>query len=180
MSQEPHSFGATLSKGDRIITYLVGCGIILAPLVASVSLLVRFQDKRFLLLSMVSLLLVWYLMRWRIQQFSATREAIAIERGVGEATILFTDIQKISRLTAWPRGMTLRLFGIGGFYGSQGIFWNKTFGKFYLYLTDSRHMIEILEKNGQRTIISPDTPEEFLRTVAKIRIEGGFDFEIIK
>ncbi len=181
MDQEIYAFGATLSRMDKIITRIVGYGAIMGiPFTIGISFAFSFRDARFLLLPLVALSLFWYLYRWRVRQFSLARETITIERGVGDVIIPIARIQKISRLAAWPRGITLRLFGIGGFYGSQGIFWNKTFGRFYLYLTDSKHMIEIIEKNGRRTIISPDTPEQFLDIITKIKTEHHLDFELIR
>ena len=64
-----------------------------------------------------------------------------------------------------PRGV--RLWGNGGLFAATGIFWNKAYGVFRAYLTSARYQDYVLvETRTQKILISPENPEEFVKTWA--------------
>jgi len=61
---------------------------------------------------------------------------------------------------------TVRLFGVGGFFGGYGLFWNRSLGVFYAYITNLKTLVFIKYDNGRKILLSPDRPQEFLEAVA--------------
>ena len=79
---------------------------------------------------------------------------------------VFQAVTGCSTLTARPpRGV--RLWGNGGLFAATGIFWNKAYGIFRAYVTSARYQDYVLvSTRTQKILISPENPEEFVRTWA--------------
>jgi hypothetical protein len=63
-------------------------------------------------------------------------------------------------------GRALRLFGVGGFFGSYGLFWSSTLGRFRLYATRSGQAV-ILRRSGDALPIVL-TPDDVAGTIGAI------------
>ena len=80
-----------------------------------------------------------------------------------------------------PDGASFGLARVDGFHGTFGIFWNRNWGRYRVYVTNAEHTVEIRLANGSRVIISPDDPQDFLQAVrhaieltgARISVQGG-------
>jgi len=60
--------------------------------------------------------------------------------------------------------MGVRLWGNGGLFAATGIFWNKEYGVFRVYVTSARHQDYVLVATRTRKIlISPEDPAQFVR-----------------
>ena len=98
---------------------------------------------------------------------------IAYELTGDQLTVRFRMGQKVfpavtgcATLTARPP-MGLRLWGNGGLFAATGIFWNKAYGVYRAYVTSARYQDYVLvETRTQKILISPENPEEFVRTWA--------------
>jgi hypothetical protein len=60
----------------------------------------------------------------------------------------------------------VRLFGVGGFFGSYGLFWSRTLGRFRLYAT-RRGQAVIVRRRGEALPIVL-TPDDVAGTIAAI------------
>jgi hypothetical protein len=60
----------------------------------------------------------------------------------------------------------LRLFGVGGFFGSYGLFWSDTFGRFRLYGTHRGQAVVVVRKGTQLPVIV--TPDDVAGTIEAI------------
>jgi hypothetical protein len=98
---------------------------------------------------------------------------VAYELAGDQLTVRFRSGQKVfpavtgcSSLTArLPMG--LRLWGNGGLFAATGIFWNKAWGVYRAYVTSARYQDYVLvETQTHKVLISPENPEEFVRTWA--------------
>jgi hypothetical protein len=79
---------------------------------------------------------------------------------------VFPGVTGCNTLTARPP-MGLRLWGNGGLFAATGIFWNKAYGVYWAYLTSARYQDYVLvETRTQKILISPENPEEFVKTWA--------------
>ena len=79
---------------------------------------------------------------------------------------VFPAVTRCSTLTARPP-MGLRLWGNGGLFAGTGIFWNQAYGVFRAYVTSARYQDYVLvETRTRKVLISPENPEEFVRTWA--------------
>ena len=57
----------------------------------------------------------------------------------------------------------IRLWGNGGLFSATGIFWNKQYGIFRAYVTNSkRTYLVLVETPSHKVIISPEKPAEFV------------------
>jgi hypothetical protein len=58
---------------------------------------------------------------------------------------------------------TLRLFGNGGLFAGVGVFWNRKFGTFRMYVTSARYQDWVLvETSSRKIVISPEDPKAFV------------------
>ncbi len=58
---------------------------------------------------------------------------------------------------------TVRLWGNGGVFAGTGIFWNKRYGVFRMYVTNARQKdFVVVETENQIVIISPENPQVFI------------------
>ena len=58
---------------------------------------------------------------------------------------------------------TIRLWGNGGVFAGTGIFWNKLYGVFRMYITHSKQSdFVVVETDQQIVIISPENPKMFI------------------
>jgi hypothetical protein len=98
---------------------------------------------------------------------------IAYELTGDELTVRFRLGQKVfqavtgcSTLRARPP-MGLRLWGNGGLFAATGIFWNQAYGVYRAYVTSARYQDYVLvETQTQKVLISPESPEEFVKAWA--------------
>jgi hypothetical protein len=75
----------------------------------------------------------------------------------------FGPVVKCSKVTE-RLPFTLRLFGNGGLFAGTGIFWNKIYGVFRVYVTSARYSDWVLvETEKQKIVISPEEPERFIQ-----------------
>jgi len=60
---------------------------------------------------------------------------------------------------------TIRLWGNGGVFAGTGIFWNKRYGVFRMYITHSKQSeFVVVETDRQIIIISPENPKIFIES----------------
>jgi hypothetical protein len=63
-------------------------------------------------------------------------------------------------------GRVIRLFGVGGFFGSYGLFSSDTLGRFRLYATRSGQAVQIRRNDGGLPLVV--TPDDVAGTIAAI------------
>ncbi len=65
--------------------------------------------------------------------------------------------------------MTLRLWGNGGLFAGTGIFWNRTWGIFRVYVTtSSRTSFVLVETEKGKVLVSPNDQEQFMTRIAQL------------
>ena len=96
--------------------------------------------------------------------YELTDDQLTVRLRLGQK--VFPGVTGCTTLTARPP-MGLRLWGNGGLFAATGIFWNKAYGVFRAYLTSARYQDYVLvETRTQKILISPENPEEFVKTWA--------------
>jgi hypothetical protein len=64
---------------------------------------------------------------------------------------------------------TIRIFGVGGFFGSYGLFYNAALGRFRMYATRrGQAMIVRRKADGLPLVITPDDVEGSIRSIRAI------------
>jgi hypothetical protein len=66
---------------------------------------------------------------------------------------------------------TIRLFGVGGFFGSYGVFTNAALGRFRLYATRRGAAVVVRRRDGKPTIVF--TPNDAAGTMKALTTESG-------
>lgn len=102
-------------------------------------------------------------------RYSITTAEVIVERLGPNVVILIQSIDEIRRIQKKELGFTLRLFGVGGFCGAYGTFWNRRLGAFQAYITNTKTLILIKHQGGRKILLSPEKPEEFVDAVARAR-----------
>jgi Bacterial PH domain len=96
--------------------------------------------------------------------YELTGDQLTVRFRVGQK--VFQAVTRCSTLTARPP-MGLRLWGNGGLFAATGIFWNKAYGVYRVYVTSARYQDFVLvETRTQKILISPENPENFVRAWA--------------
>jgi len=89
----------------------------------------------------------------------------------GDRLVIFSRISKkviypiknCSRI-AEPVALTFRLWGNGGLFAITGIYWNKLYGRFSVYLKSSkREDVVLVETDNKKVVISPENVDEFVK-----------------
>jgi len=63
---------------------------------------------------------------------------------------------------------TIRLWGNGGVFAGTGIFWNKLYGVFRMYITHAKlSEFVVVETERQIIVISPENPKMFIESWKK-------------
>jgi len=163
MSEPGRDFGATLSRRAKLVTWGVGFGVGLGvPIILSVAFGIAFGTPYPLILPLITgvlLLLAW---RYRIVGYRLDTDAIRVLRPAGSAAIVLSDVAEIRFPASRPPGAVIGLWRVEGLFGTQGTYWNRSWGRFRLYVTDDKNTVEILLRDGRRVLLSPDDPALFV------------------
>ncbi len=72
------------------------------------------------------------------------------------------NIQSVREIDESQVKNSLRTFGVGGFFGNFGKFWNGKLGKMTWYVTRKNNFVLVETKDQKKIILTPDKPEEFV------------------
>ncbi len=92
-----------------------------------------------------------------------TDKAVLVQRYVSEVRIELSSIRNAEALARFS-GVTLRKWGVGGFFGNYGDFWNREIGSFALYATRNSDLV-LLRTEGKPVILTPADSEAFLQAL---------------
>lgn len=72
-------------------------------------------------------------------------------------------VASIASVETMPRlGLGLRLFGVGGFFGSYGLFWTRPLGRFRAYVTRKGTNVLLRRRDGALAVlVTPDDADGF-------------------
>jgi hypothetical protein len=89
-----------------------------------------------------------------------------IERRAWRALrVPLTDVESAAPLDRIGK-KAARLFGVGGFFGSYGLFWSDTLGKFRLYATRKGQAVIVVRKGSLLPIVM--TPDDVAGAIEAI------------
>lgn len=169
-------FKAALSTKLAVVTYILVAFTLLISV--GVGILV-FQVTSELLGESIALLGIVIILGTRAfvtNGFRITNDSLVIERWVKSFSIPLTEIAEVRTTNAMEvlRGhMSWRLFGDGGLWGAHGLFYNKNIGKFYIYLTDEKNVVHLIQKNGTHIFLSPNPKDAFVEALKNACAQKG-------
>jgi hypothetical protein len=77
-----------------------------------------------------------------------------------------------------PPGFSIGLARVEGIHGTFGSYWNKTWGRYQVFVTNHLNRVEVRLEDDSRVIISPDDPNAFVAAVMKSASEHGITIEV--
>jgi hypothetical protein len=167
--QDGRFYSATLSPKARLLTYGVGLGVGLGvPLALAIGFTLGFGDPAFLLLPLPfagALLLAWL---FRTTGYRVGPDAVAILSPVSAVPVKLSALDSVRFPASSPPGNVFGLWRVEGIWGTRGSYWNRSWGKFRVYVTDDSKRVELRLAEGGRILVSPDRPEDFAREVSSL------------
>ena len=151
---DPHeqiSFEASLGRRERWFFFALGCGLFLGlPIILGVVFSLAFRTLEPLALPVPFVAAFLLVLLFRPTGYALDREFIRVIRPVGAKRFEVREVHKFRSGAEEPPGLTIGLARAGGFYGVFGSFWNREWGKFYIYVTDATKSVQIIFRGGER------------------------------
>jgi len=154
----------SLDRTNRLITGCVGFVIVGGAVSAALS-------RAFVALGVVALVALIMVLSWAMGPRAAlvTEDELRIERRAWRA--LRVPLAEVSGVeVAAGTGRAVRLLGVGGFFGSYGIFSNTALGTFQLYATRAGQVVIVQRSRGEPPLVfTPDDVAETARAIDEAR-----------
>jgi hypothetical protein len=90
--------------------------------------------------------------------------AITVKRPLGGKDIPFGEIQEITGAVEWP-SKSIGVFRSGGFFGTYGVFWAPSWGRFEAWTTRKQPLVVVRLRDDRRVLLSVDDLAGFLAAV---------------
>ena len=158
------TFTTSLDKFNKITTIIVF--VILLVALIPTSLLISGEGQgtiRFTVIFVIIFMLLTYLLR--PHNYSVSADKLLIHRMLGDVEIDRSNIQSVQEIDESQVKNSLRTFGVGGFFGNFGKFWNGKLGKMTWYVTRKNNFVLVETKDQKKIILTPDKPEEFVASL---------------
>lgn len=155
------TFTTSLDKFNKITT------IIISAILLAVLILVFFLTpadgqnvaKSVSIIPIIAFIVVYLL---RPNNYSVSADKLLIHRMINNVEINRNNIQSVQEIDESQVKNSIRTFGVGGFFGSFGKFWNSTLGNMTWYVTRKNNFVLVETKDQKKIILTPDKPEEFV------------------
>jgi len=172
-------FSASLGARERLLTYAVGYGVgIGVPLILGISFSIGFSRPLLLLFSVPFMLAFGAPYFFRPTGYAVTSSEIAVIRAIGRKRIPLDAVSEVLSPVTSPPGFSIGLARVDGIHGTFGSYWNKTWGRYQVFITNHLNKVEVRLEDGSRVIISPDDPMAFIDAVRKAALELGITIEV--
>ena len=173
-------FKAVLSPKMTVITYVL-CGIVLGLMeFASVKVVPISPLAGFGIVG-AGFLIIFGTRAFVSNGFRITDDAVVVQRWIKSTSLPLADISEIHVTAPLEvlRGRLYWRFGDGGFWGAHGVFYNKNIGKFYVYMTDERNVIDIISRSGTHVFLSPSPKEAFVEKLKAALVKKSIEAKVV-
>lgn len=110
---------------------------------------------------------------WAPRAFAVTRDAVRVERRLARPLVLpLAAVRSARRLEPGALRGSIRLFGVGGFFGYYGTFRNRALGNYRLYATRTDGQVLLATERGP-VVLTPERPDAFVQAVEEARAARG-------
>lgn len=155
------TFTTSLDKFNKTITIIV---IIFLLVIPTVPFLLAPDGEQnitdlIFLLPLISFIGVYL---FRPNNYSVSSDKLLIHRMISNVEIDRNNIQSVQEIDESQVKNSLRTFGVGGFFGNFGTFWNGRLGKMTWYVTRKNNFVLVETKDQKKIILTPDEPEQFV------------------
>ena len=172
-------FSASLGARERLLTYAVGYVVgIGLPLILGICFAVGFSQPLILLFPVPFVLAFGAPYFFRPTGYAVTSSEIAVIRAIGRKRIALETVREIVSPATSPPGCSIGLARVEGIHGTFGSYWNKTWGRYQVFVTNHLNTVEVRIEGGSRVILSPDDPMAFIEAVRRAALELGITIEV--
>jgi len=172
-------FPATLGPRERLLTYAVGYSVgILVPLILGVSFAIGFSQPLLLLFPFPFMLAFGAPILFRPRGYTVKPCEINVVRTVGPKRLPLEELRSVVRPATNPPGASIGLARVEGIHGRFGSYWNRSWGRYQVYVTNQSNAVELLFEDSHRVILSPDDPDAFISAVERTAFECGLDVDV--
>jgi hypothetical protein len=172
-------FPASLGARERFLTYAVGYGVgIGVPLILGICFAIGFRQPLLLLFPVPFMLAFGAPYFFRPTGCAVNSSEIAVIRAIGRKCIPLEAVRQLFSPATSPPGFSIGLARVEGIHGTFGSYWNKTWGRYRVFVTNHLNTVELRLEDGSRVILSPDDPHAFIAAVRQAASERGIDIEV--
>jgi len=156
------TFTTSLDKFNKITT--ITAIVLLLVISTTVFFLIpngerNITDSIVFLLPIILSIVVYF---FRPNNYSVSQDKLLIHRIINNVEIERNNIQSVQEIDESQMKNSLRTFGVGGFFGNFGAFWNGKLGKMTWYVTRKNNFVLVETKDQKKIILTPDEPEQFV------------------
>ena len=162
MSAPVRRFPMSLDTGNRLITLAVlfVCGAVLGLQVMLCRPPVQWIPLLTAIVLLPTLGVCWALAPTGV---AVDGSALRIERRAWRALeIPLGEIAALESAPAVRALRTVRVFGVGGFFGTFGLMWSRPLGRFWAYATRSAPSLLLRRRGAFPVLVTPDDPQALL------------------
>ena len=155
------TFTTSLDKFNKITTII--CLVILILILVPGFFLSPENGQdifKYAAIPLIFLFVLTYL--FRPNNYSVSSDKLLIHRMINNVEIRRNNIQSVQEIDESQVKNSLRTFGVGGFFGSFGKFWNGKLGNMTWYITRKNNFVLVETKDRKKIILTPDKPVEFV------------------
>ncbi len=120
-------------------------------------------------LGCLPLVLVLSCALFTIRGYGLTPDTLVIRRLFWSTRVPLAELESAEFLPGAMRG-SIRTFGNGGFFSVTGLYWSRLLGSYRAFVTDLQRTV-VLRFPGRTLVLSPESPEEFVRAVSMGRVD---------
>lgn len=107
---------------------------------------------------------------FRVQGYAVSPGLLEIRRSGWTTRVPLSGLRSVANATDLIRG-SIRLAGNGGLYAFTGWYWNRSLGRYRMWLNDTRRSV-LLDLGHRRVVVAPEDPAAFMEV---IREAAGLD-----
>ena len=147
-----------LAKVVTIVTTILFAAIIVGQLS-----LIKDEGKSVPIFTTILLSLIYFgTFSFRPICYKLTDDKLIIHRPLSDIKIDRIEIKSVERLDEAKLFWTLRIFGVGGFFGYWGKFSNTKIGSMTWYATRRNNAVLITTIYNKKIVLTPNEPERFV------------------
>ena len=102
------------------------------------------------------------------RRYSVTKECINIHLVGGSFYVFIPEIENIKRIH-WLSTLSGFRFGFGGIGECFGLVFFPSFGMVTTFITNRKNLVLIEKQDGKKLLISPEHPDDFIKTVINLK-----------
>lgn len=158
-------YTASIDKPTKIIT--IGITVLFAGIGILELLTFSPEAKIGAFVSITIMLAIyWGTYVYRVTGYTLTAGELIIHRPISDVTYSLHTIESVRIVTKEQLKFTIRTFGVGGFWGYFGKFYNSVYGKMTWYVTRRDQMV-LIKTDNNIILLSPDDIDSFIKDLEK-------------